>query len=148
MPAGLKIYATLRGFDASVGYPGSSAYRRFQTGDRYFLGSSGADVRGAKFTATNKVTKTVDEILADGNRHARVTFFAVFALLVCSIYVSAQSNASIQGEVTDQNGAVIPGTRITVRNEMVGVDRKPLTDSRGRDRMAALPDVHYAVEVR
>src|SRR5260370_39641032 len=145
MPAGLKIYATLRGFDASVGYPGSSAYRRFQTGDRYFLGSSGADVRGAKFTATNKVTKTVDEILADGNRHARVTFFAVFALLVCSIYVSAQSNASIQGEVTDQNGAVIPEARITVRSEMIGVERKTVTDSGGRYEIAALPVGDYTV---
>jgi len=148
MPAGLKIYATLTGFEASVGYPASSAYRRFQTGDRYFLGSSGADERGAKFTATNKVTKTVDEILADGNHHACVTFFAVFALLVCSIYVSAQSNASIQGEVTDQNGAVIPEARITLRSEMIGVERKTVTDSGGRYEIAALPLGDYTVEVR
>src|SRR6476620_4026591 len=60
----------------------------------------------------------------------------------------AQSNASIQGEVTDQNGAVVPAVAITVRSEAIGIDRKTTTDSGGRYLIAALPVGDYQLEAQ
>ena len=56
-----------------------------------------------------------------------------------SASTNAQSTASIQGEVTDQNGAVVPAAEVTVRGEAIGIDLKTTTDSGTRYLIAALP---------
>ena len=53
--------------------------------------------------------------------------------------VSAQSNTSIQGEVTDQNGGVVSAAEIIVRSDAIGVERRSTTDSGGRFLIAGLP---------
>jgi len=51
------------------------------------------------------------------------------------VSLSAHVNASIQGEVSYQNGAVIPAAALTVGSEAIGLDRKATTDSGDRDQI-------------
>ncbi len=69
-------------------------------------------------------------------------------LLVLAVVTHAQSNASIQGEVTDQNGGVIPAAKITVHSEAIGVDRTVTTDSAGRYLIVVLPVGSFRIEAR
>ena len=57
-----------------------------------------------------------------------------------------QSNASIQGEALDQNGASISGITIRLRSEAIGLERTTVTDSEGRYYIAALPVGDYQLE--
>ena len=68
-------------------------------------------------------------------------------VLAASSLVLAQSTATLQGTVTDETGAVIPGAKITVTNEATSVARTTLTDSSGNYLVAALPVGSYRVEV-
>jgi Carboxypeptidase regulatory-like domain/TonB dependent receptor len=67
-------------------------------------------------------------------------------LLFPSAITTAQSNASIEGEVTDQNGAVISQARVSISSEDIGIDRTVTTDSGGRYLIAALPVGSYRIE--
>jgi len=62
-----------------------------------------------------------------------------FCVLILSATTNAQSTVSTQGEVTDQNGAVVPAAEVTVRGEAIGIDLKTTTDSGARYLIAALP---------
>jgi hypothetical protein len=73
---------------------------------------------------------------------------AIIALLILSASVQAQSTASIEGRVTDQHDAVIPGVEITVANPSIGLARVSVTDGSGRYQVAALPVGDYRLEVR
>src|SRR5574338_810091 len=57
----------------------------------------------------------------------------------------AQSTASIAGQVVDQQGAVIPGVTITVRNLAMGIKREARSDHSGRYQIAALPVGEYSI---
>lgn len=69
-------------------------------------------------------------------------------LIVPCPKICAQANASIQGEVTDQHGAVVAGVEITVRSGAISIERKAVTDSGGRYQFAALPVGEYRLEVQ
>jgi hypothetical protein len=60
----------------------------------------------------------------------------------------AQSTATLQGRVIDQNGAVVPGAKIIVSNRETGMERTAETDEEGNYQVAALPVGSYRVEVR
>ena len=60
--------------------------------------------------------------------------------------ISAQSTASIEGRVIDQQGAVIPGVRILARSAAIGVERTATSDNSGRYQFAALPIGDYTLE--
>ena len=66
-------------------------------------------------------------------------------LAVC-LTTAAQTTASIEGQVVDQLGAVIPGVRITARDPAIGVEREATSDSSGRYQFAALPLGDYIVD--
>jgi hypothetical protein len=57
----------------------------------------------------------------------------------------AQSTASIEGQVIDQQGAVIAGVRITLSDSSIGVDRECISDESGRYQFAALPVGDYTI---
>jgi outer membrane receptor protein involved in Fe transport len=62
--------------------------------------------------------------------------------------VTAQSQAAggtIEGTVTDQSGAVLPGVTVTVRNTATGVARDTTTDATGLYRAPLLPVGPYEV---
>lgn len=60
----------------------------------------------------------------------------------------AQSTASIEGLVTDQQGALIAGAEIAASDFAIGVERVSVTDVAGRYQIAALPVGDYRLEVR
>jgi hypothetical protein len=76
---------------------------------------------------------------------------ALLLLLVLVPYggrAAAQSLAaggSIEGTVTDESGAVLPGAAVTIRNPATGVARETVTDGTGRYRAPLLPVGTYEV---
>ena len=63
--------------------------------------------------------------------------FTVAALLVLSVIplchlAHAQSTASIEGQVNDQNGAIVPAVEITVVSPEMGISRVAVTDDDGQ----------------
>ena len=57
-----------------------------------------------------------------------------------------KSTALLQGTVVDQNGAVVPGARVSARNAATGFERMIETDGAGHYRIAALPVGNYRVQ--
>jgi hypothetical protein len=57
----------------------------------------------------------------------------------------AQSTASLQGAITDTQGAVMPGVSITIRNTATGIERATVSDNAGQYVAAALAPGHYSV---
>src|SRR5215471_15644653 len=68
-------------------------------------------------------------------------------ILLCNP-VHAQSTASIEGQVNDQHGAIIPGVEITVVNREIDLRRVVFTDVDGRYQIPALPVGTYRIEVK
>ena len=75
-------------------------------------------------------------------------YLLLFTFLFFCGSAHAQSTASIEGQVTDQNGAVVAGAEINAVNREIGITRTSTTDDAGRYQIAALPIGSYRVEVR
>ncbi len=73
--------------------------------------------------------------------------FTVAALLVLSVCVQAQSTASIEGLVTDQNSDLIAGAEVMATSRAIGVVRRSITDNSGRYQIAALPIGDYRLQI-
>ena len=72
-------------------------------------------------------------------------------ILVCSLSLtgtaSAQSiGASLQGTITDSTGAVVPGTKVVVRNKGTGAKQEVVSDDTGRYHLPLLPPGEYEME--
>src|SRR6187402_2127852 len=66
--------------------------------------------------------------------------YSVFVFLTLSVYVSGQTTTStIEGTITDSNGAVVAGANVKVTGVTLAVEREATTDSQGFYRVAALP---------
>jgi hypothetical protein len=70
------------------------------------------------------------------------------ALAAHTIHAGAQSTASIEGQVTDQNGAVVRGAEVAAVSRELGLRRTAVTDDAGRFQVAALAVGDYRIEVR
>ena len=57
----------------------------------------------------------------------------------------AQSTATLQGLVTDAQGAVMPGVSVTIKNTATGVERVVVTSGAGEYVAASLAPGHYKV---
>jgi hypothetical protein len=57
----------------------------------------------------------------------------------------AQSTATLQGTVTDPQGAIMPGVSITVHNTATNQERNVVTDAAGAYAAAALAPGHYDI---
>ena len=73
---------------------------------------------------------------------------ALFVVILLCNPVHAQSTASIEGQVTDQHGAIVPAVLITVVSREIGIRRAAVTDDDGRYQIPALPVGSYRIEVR
>jgi hypothetical protein len=63
-----------------------------------------------------------------------------------STTTSAQTTgATLQGAITDSQGAALPGVAVVVRNTETGLTREETTDARGWYRMPALPPGLYEI---
>lgn len=76
----------------------------------------------------------------------RYIFLAGLMLVAFSSIAFGQSTATLQGTVTDPSGAVVPGAKITVRNQATSLERIAQTDSDGNYQVAALPPGAYRIE--
>lgn len=56
------------------------------------------------------------------------------------------AGAAIQGVVTDEQGGVLPGAAVTLRNQESGVMRSSVTEADGRYRFVALPPGQYGLK--
>lgn len=78
-------------------------------------------------------------------------FFAAILLSVISfITISAQSeagSASIEGTITDANGAVVQGASVNIKNSETGLERNVVTNERGHFSASVLPVGVYTVTV-
>jgi hypothetical protein len=68
--------------------------------------------------------------------------------VITTLTALAQSNATLQGSVTDPSGSAVPNATITVRNTATGLERTVQTDSAGSYQIAALPPGSYRIEVQ
>src|SRR5262245_66546447 len=81
-------------------------------------------------------------------RLVRGLLISIVALLLSGTVVSAQTvGASIQGAITDSNGAAVRNAAVEVRNVGTGVTRNAVTDAEGRYRAPLLPSGDYEVRV-
>ncbi|MDT5293440.1 MAG: hypothetical protein QOJ76_320, partial [Acidobacteriota bacterium] len=67
------------------------------------------------------------------------SLLAAALCLVFGVATRAQSTATLQGSVTDPQGAVVPNARVTVRSGAIGAVRTVQTDSEGNYQVASLP---------
>ncbi len=84
------------------------------------------------------------------SRSAWLKVFVVSALIVmmAGLQAQAQSTGTLEGIVTDNAGAVVPGASVMVRNIATGEQRTTQTDTGGRYRVSALPVGRYTVQVQ
>jgi hypothetical protein len=73
---------------------------------------------------------------------------AFFAAMVMATAAWAQSTGAVQGNVTDAQGAVVPGATVTVRNVATGVERSLATDAAGDYLVPSLAPGRYRIDVR
>ena len=69
------------------------------------------------------------------------------ALLLTPTLVSAQTAATIVGDVTDPSGAAVPGVAVTVTNDGTGISREVSTNEAGQYRVSPLNPGDYTVSV-
>jgi carboxypeptidase family protein len=78
----------------------------------------------------------------------RITFLAAFLVALMAVPAMAQKiTATIRGTITDSTGAVVPGAKVTVRNEGTGLNRVSESNSDGIYSFAELPVGSYRIEV-
>lgn len=80
----------------------------------------------------------------------RSSFLAAVLFLCAALCVPlarAQSTAALQGTVTDQSGAVVPGATVTIRNTATGAARTVQTDKDGNYAAPSLIPGPYTIDV-
>jgi len=71
----------------------------------------------------------------------------LLALAGASPLAAQTTGATLQGTLTDEQGAVLPGVTVTIVNTETGWTRVVLSDARGTYRAAALPPGLYEMKV-
>ena len=80
-------------------------------------------------------------------RVLRACVIGAAALFLAATVVSAQATAELNGRVTDESGAVLPGVTVTVTQTETGFTRSVVTDGNGTYVMPNLPTGPYRLEV-
>ena len=73
--------------------------------------------------------------------------FLVLSLFVCTSPLFAQYGAAIEGTVSDQTGAVVPGATVTATNDATRVSRNTVTGDAGFYRIVGLTPGTYTISV-
>src|SRR5579872_2958473 len=76
-----------------------------------------------------------------------LTFLVCIVLLPHMALKAQNATGRVLGNVTDTQGAAIPGAKVTVTNVGTGVSWDAVTDSRGAYRVDDLPIGNYSVTV-
>ena len=80
-------------------------------------------------------------------RVLRTLFLTTVTLLLTSALVWAQATAELNGRVTDESGAVLPGVTVTATQTDTGFTRTITTDGTGAWVMPNMPPGPYRLEV-
>jgi outer membrane receptor for ferrienterochelin and colicin len=83
-------------------------------------------------------------------RHVAIRIAISFALSLCAATAAAQASrvgATLEGTVTDSSGAVMPHSKVTVRNALTSQSQVVTTDEQGFFRAAQLAVGTYEVRV-
>ena len=67
-------------------------------------------------------------------------------LFVIHALASAQSTASIEGQIVDQHNAAVPGVKVIAKSSAISVERVTMSDRSGRYQFSALPIGDYTVK--
>ena len=94
----------------------------------------------------NRAVHALPHTLDDNNRH-RKPRAGVSCLLFGSPGFAQSSGSAIQGTVTDEQGAVMPGASVVVANVQTGFTRELVSDERGWYRATAIAPGDYEVRV-
>src|SRR5262245_12390417 len=70
---------------------------------------------------------------------------SMLVMVIAAAPVWAQSTATLQGNVTDSQNAVMPGVSITITNAATGIERTTASDAAGAYAAASLAPGHYRV---
>ena len=77
------------------------------------------------------------------------SLFAVLTLFTFSLFAQSDSgSAGVEGVVKDQNGAVVQGATVTIRNTETGLERVVTTNSYGAFSASVLPVGRYSVTTK
>jgi hypothetical protein len=79
--------------------------------------------------------------------HTQSWFAALGLLLTSSIALAQLSTAQLNGRVTDESGALLPGVTVTAIQTDTGVTRTDVTDGNGSYVLPNLPTGPYRLEV-
>jgi hypothetical protein len=82
-----------------------------------------------------------------GIRVIRTFFAAAVIALTIAAPAFAQATAQLNGRVTDESGAVLPGVTVTATQTDTGFTRTVVTDGEGAYVMPNLPTGPYRLEV-
>ena len=95
------------------------------------------------FAALRHRTSRIISLVNKATR-VQLGFFLVFAVLATGSLFAA-TTGSISGTVHDGQGAVVPNTRVVLRNTLTGVTQSITTDSAGFYSFPSLPIGHYDI---
>jgi hypothetical protein len=95
------------------------------------------------------VNHSAGNFMPTHNRKATVigVMVAAFLLLAAGPALAQGTGSAIQGTVTDEQGAIMPGATVVVANVQTGFTRDLITDDRGWYRATAIPPGDYQVTV-
>ncbi|MCA1612893.1 MAG: carboxypeptidase regulatory-like domain-containing protein, partial [Acidobacteria bacterium] len=75
----------------------------------------------------------------------RAALAACFILCLAAAASGQQTDATVTGEIKDQNGAAVAGAQVAARNLETGFTRNTTTDGEGRYTFAGLPVGSYEI---
>src|SRR5689334_2876626 len=75
----------------------------------------------------------------------RIAILGVVVLLLCSLGFAQTITASLQGQVQDKSGAVLPKATVTATNTQTGFSRSATSDDGGTYKISSLPAGNYKV---
>src|SRR5262249_9981935 len=87
------------------------------------------------------------------NRLYAISFSLLFTLLIphasplAALGQGASATATLTGNVTDPQGAVVAGALVTITNDALGIRRQTTTNGEGSYTVAQLPPSVYSVKV-
>lgn len=80
-------------------------------------------------------------------KHIAIGFLIILAMALPAFSQTQITTGTIQGTVTDTNGAIVPGANVEIKNLDTNLSRTVTTDEGGRFVVLALPSGPYSITV-
>ena len=89
----------------------------------------------------------ISRTFSQTKQHAQLAGTLLLILLTATLTNAQTFRGTILGTVTDQNGAVVAGAKVTIKNTSTGLERSTTTDDEGNYTVPELPIGPYEVRV-